>query len=228
MARFKLRVSRDSPLVQNKKLFEFRTWEQAASLQTRLAGSVVEQTPSHFKPERVCGLDVAYLGDLGFASGVLWDLQSEKVVATSRVVRKVGLGYVPGFLGFREGPLVVEIARKLDELSPDLFLVDGHGRVHPRGFGLACHVGVALDRPTVGVAKSQFYGTVAGDRIVGPNGQLLGKVVRSATRKSFFVSIGNRISLHDSIRVVRSCIRDGQLVPLREAHLEATRARRAS
>jgi deoxyribonuclease V len=206
--------------------FEFRTWGQAADLQSRLAGSIVEQTPSRFKPILICGLDLAYLDDLGFAAGVLWDLQSERIVATSKVVGEVGLGYAPGFLGFREGPLVVAAARKLSK-SADVFMVDGHGRVHPRRFGLACHVGLALGKPTVGVAKSQFYGNVEGDSIVSPEGTLLGKVVRTNNGRPYYVSVGNRISLDNAAQLVKQCIVNDHAVPLREAHLEAARLRRA-
>ena len=148
-------------------MFDFRTWEQAADLQTTLAGSVVEQSPLHFKPRIVCGVDVAYRDDQGFASAVLWDLQSAKIVTTSKMVGKVSVEYVPGFLGFREGSLILAAARRLAG-SADVFMVDGHGRVHPRRFGLACHVGLALAKPTIGVAKSRFYGKVDGDRIVDP------------------------------------------------------------
>jgi deoxyribonuclease V len=214
------------PSLKKKKLFEFKTWEQAASLQEELARSVVERTPSDFRPGQVCGLDAAYLDQRGFASAVLWDSQSRRIVAKAETVQEVGVEYVPGFLGFREGPLIVSAARRL-AASTDVFMVDGHGRVHPRRFGLACQVGLALNKPTVGVAKSRFYGRVDGGNIISPDGSLLGKLVETRSGRRFFVSVGNRISLDDAVRLVKSCIVDDHPVPLREAHLEAVRLRRA-
>ncbi len=211
--------------LKKEKLFQFKTWEQAASLQAELARSVVEETPSLFRPRRVCGLDVAYLDQQGFASAVLWDSRYRRIVARAEIVREVRVEYVPGFLGFREGPLILSAARRLAG-STDVFMVDGHGRVHPRRFGLACHVGLALNKPTVGVAKSRFHGKVEGNNIISPEGSVLGKVVKTRTGRPFFVSVGNRISLDDAVRLVKSCIIDDHPVPLREAHLEAVRLRR--
>src|SRR6266540_4285965 len=102
--------------LQGRDVFEFKSWKQAANLQVELAGLVVEETPSDFKPRRICGLDVAYRGPKGFASAVLWDLESEQVLATSHAVDRVSLGYLPGFLGFREGPLILSAARTLAPL----------------------------------------------------------------------------------------------------------------
>ncbi len=162
----------------NRGLFEFKNWEQAAALQSRLASEIVEESPPSFRPRRVCGIDIAYRDDRGFAFGAAWDMESEIVVASSHVSGKIDVGYVPGFLGFRKGPMVVALARKIAR-SVDVFLVDGHGRVHPRRFGLACYVGLALERPTIGVAKSQFYGREENENIVGSDGELLGKTVKA-------------------------------------------------
>ena len=207
-------------------MFEFKNWEQATILQSRLANEIVEELPPRFRPRRVCGIDIAYRDDRGFAFGAIWDMESEIVVASSHISGKVEVGYVPGFLGFREGPMVVELARKIAR-SVDVFLVDGHGRAHPRRFGLACHVGLALQTPTIGVAKSLFYGREERGNIVGPDGQLLGKMVETEGR-TLYVSVGNLVGLDDAVRIVRSCIVDRDCVPLREAHLGAVELRRAS
>ncbi len=191
-----------------------------------MASEIVEESPPRFRPRWVCGLDLAYRDDLGFASAVVWDMESATVASTSHASGKVDVGYVPGFLGFREGPMVAALARKIAG-SADVFLVDGHGQVHPRRFGLACHVGLALQRPTIGVAKSLFYGRVEGENIVGPDGELLGKIVETEER-TLYVSVGNLIGLDDAVHIVRSCIVDRDCVPLREAHLGAVELRRAS
>ena len=95
---------------------------------------------------------MAYRDDRWFAAAVVWDIESATVVSSSHASGKVEVGYVPGFLGFREGPMVAALARKIAG-SADVFLVDGHGQVHPRRLSLACHVGLALQRPTIGVAS---------------------------------------------------------------------------
>ena len=187
---------------------------------------MVEKTPLHFTPRTVCAVDVAYRGDQGFATGILWDLSSSEIVVKSNIVDKVRVDYLPGFLAFREGPLILAAASKLAK-SAHVFMVDGHGRVHPRRLGLACHVGLALGKPTIGVAKSRFYGKVEGDKIVGPQGSLLGRLVETASGKLFYVSVGNQIGLDDAIRLVGQCVVGDHIAPLREAHLEAVRLRRA-
>ncbi len=214
------------PILHARDLFEFKTWRQAARLQAELAGLVIEETPSDFKPRWICGLDVAYRDDRGFASAVVWDLEYAKLVATSHAVGLVSVGYLPGFLGFREGPIIMSAATNL-AASVDVFMVDGHGQTHPRRFGSACQIGLALDKPTIGVAKSRFYGRVEDDKVVGPDGTLLGKVVKADERKHYYVSVGHRIALDDAARLVNNCLVNGYPVPLREAHLEAVKLRRA-
>ncbi len=209
------------------KLFEYQSRNQAVYLQTRMSRLVVEKSSFRFKPRLFCGLDAAYEGEQAFASAVIWDADGPK--ATHRVVFKgqAKVEYLPGLLGFREGPLLVSAARNLDA-RVDVFLVDGHGLAHPRRFGLACHVGLALNRPTIGVAKSHLYGRLEGGRILDSAGKLLGRVVRARNGSAFYVSVGHRVGLEDAVRLVKSCMVDNHPVPLREAHLEAGRARRDS
>ena len=152
-------------------------------------------------------------------------MRESKVVETERADGTVRVGYLPGFLGFREGPLVVRAVMRL-KTRPDVFLVDGHGRAHPRRFGLACHVGLALDAPTVGVAKSPFYGNVTGNNVHAPNGRVVGKVLKAGSGKPYYVSTGHRVSLRDAVRVVRSCFVGNFPAPLRAAHMEAVRLKR--
>ena len=94
------------------------------------------------------------------------------------------------------------------------------------GFGVACQVGLALNQPTIGVAKTPFYGRIEDDRVQSPDGELLGKVVRAGGGKAFYVSVGHRVGLEDADRLVRRCLVNNHPSPLREAHLEAARLRR--
>jgi len=121
--------------------------------------------------------------------------------------------YVPGLLGFREAPCVIRTFDKLREHC-DMIMVDGHGLAHPRGFGLACHVGVLLDIPAMGVAKKCLYGTFSepglnkGERRLmrGKDGEVVGAALRTRDGvKPVFVSIGNRVDLDTSVTIALEC-----------------------
>ncbi len=126
--------------------------------------------------------------------------------------RPTAFPYVPGLLSFRELPAVLEALRLLPAL-PDLILCDGQGRAHPRRFGIACHLGVLLDRPTVGVGKTRLIGSHAEP---GPNkgdwtplldkGERIGAVLRTRPGvKPLYVSSGHRVSLETAIAMVLAC-----------------------
>ena len=129
--------------------------------------------------------------------------------------------YIPGLLGFREAPSIVKTCGKL-ESGFDLLMIDGHGLAHPKGFGLACHVGVVLDVPTIGIAKKSLYGTfeqpgeARGERtpIRGRDGgETVGVVLRTKDRvKPVFVSVGNRTDLDTATTVALECAR-GYRIP---------------
>lgn len=123
--------------------------------------------------------------------------------------------YIPGLLGFREAPCVISTFGKLRERC-DMIMVDGHGLAHPRGFGLACHVGVLLDIPAIGVAKKSLYGTFSepglekGERalIRGKNREIVGAALRTRDGvKPVFVSIGNRTDLDTAVMIALECSR---------------------
>ncbi|HZY46343.1 MAG TPA: endonuclease V, partial [Candidatus Bathyarchaeia archaeon] len=129
---------------------------------------------------------------------------------------------LPGFLGFREGKLLAGAIDRL-HVRPDVFLVDGHGKAHPRRFGLACHLGLAISRPTIGVAKSHFYGNIDGETIFDLTGEVIGVIASTNLAKRYFVSIGNNIGLDDAKELVQRCTVNNYIAPLRAAHSEAVR-----
>ena len=103
-------------------------------------------------------------------------------------------------------------------------LVDAHGLAHPRRFGLACFVGVALGRPTIGVAKSLLYGQVEGNQVVDKEGRQIAEVVPlPESRKTIYVSVGHMISLRDAVRIVKYCLSKRGPIPISLAHEEVTR-----
>jgi deoxyribonuclease V len=156
------------------------------------------------------------------------------VVATASESRPADFPYVPGYLGFREVPALVAAWARLDS-KPDVLLVDGQGLAHPRGMGLATHLGVVLDVPTIGVAKSLlvgegFPGSDAGD--AAPllwKGARIGMALRTRRGATpIYVSIGHRVSLETAVAMVRAACDGRRLpVPIRAAHDAANTARRA-
>lgn len=129
----------------------------------------------------------------------------ERAVAES----DVSLPYVPGLLSFREIPVALEALSEIT-VAPDLILCDGQGYAHPRRFGLACHMGVVTDTPTVGVAKSRLIGEhaePAGERgswvPLAHQGEVIGAVLRTRSGvRPLYVSIGHRVSLETAVQLV--------------------------
>jgi deoxyribonuclease V len=128
------------------------------------------------------------------------------------VRRKTRFPYVPGYLSFREAPAILAALKKLRE-KPDLILCDGQGLAHPRSFGLACHLGVLADIPSIGVAKSRLIGDH--DRLperkgawapLLVDGERVGAVLRTRTGvRPLYISVGHRISLRTAIKYVLLC-----------------------
>jgi deoxyribonuclease V len=103
-------------------------------------------------------------------------------------------------------------------------MVDGHGVAHPRRFGLACFVGLVLDHPTIGIAKSLLYGSVINNRVLDENGCTIAELITlPGTEKRIYVSVGHKISLNDAVEVVRRCLTPQGPVPIRLAHEEVTK-----
>lgn len=156
------------------------------------------------------------------------------VVASAHESRAADFPYVPGYLGFREVPALVAAWARLS-CKPDLLLVDGQGLAHPRGMGLATHLGVVLDVPTIGVAKSLLVGEGEPGPEAGDTAPLLWKGVRIGTAlrmrrgaRPIYVSVGHRVSLDTAVAIVRAAC-DGRRLPvaIRAAHDAANAARRA-
>lgn len=160
----------------------------------------------------VAGVDVGLKRDRAQAAIVVMHFPELAVVETAIASAAVRFPYVPGYLSFREVPVILSAFRKL-KILPDLILCDGQGYAHPRRFGLACHLGVWLDRPTIGVAKSRLVGSHArlperkgSWRPLRDHGETIGAVLRTRDRvKPLFVSSGHRISLRSAIDFTLRC-----------------------
>jgi deoxyribonuclease V len=170
-----------------------------------------------FSKERVCG------------AAVVIDYRSGELVEQTMAELPLTYTYIPGLLSFREAPALLVALGELSQL-PDLLLVDGHGLAHPRGFGLACHLGVLLDLPTIGCAKSPLVGEysslaepVGSTSDLVEKGQIWGMAVRTrAGVKPVFVSVGHRVDLPSAVRHVLACTRGYKLPePTRQADILA-------
>ena len=172
------------------------TYDDAIKLQNEVAKKVIAKD-DFGEINRICGVDVAYSGDIAYCSAVVMDrnLQPLESVDVETVVTRP---YVPGLLMLREAEPVFHVLRKLKD-GYDLLLVDGHGLLHPRKCGLACYVGVMLDKPAIGVAKSRLCGTVRPDGFVELGGEILGYAIS----KKLYVSVGHRTSLETAIAIIK-------------------------
>lgn len=181
--------------------------KEAIALQRRLAGSVRIE-PITGPVRTVAGVDCAFAGGSTqiIAVAVLCDADTMEVLARAETRRACTFPYVPGLLSFREAPAVIEAVANL-ATRPDLLMCDGQGLAHPRGIGLACHVGLWLDMPVIGVAKSRLCGEYVeppGDRggrsLLTLHGKVVGSVVRTRTSvKPLFISVGNRVTLAEAV-----------------------------
>ena len=206
--------------MKRDELFRFENPDQARSLQQELSGQVIHIEDSGFKPRLFCGIDVSYDDNVAKVAGAVWDSEQHEFVERVQSRESVSVQYLPEMFGFREGPITVGLYEKLT-CKPEVFLIDGHGAAHPRRLGLACHFGLAVERPTVGVAKSRLYGRIDRECILDPEGDTVGRIITTDSGRRFYVSVGHRISLDAAVRVVETSIVGGHPAPLRQAHLDS-------
>ncbi len=197
-----------------------------------------------FDPERlraVAGLDVTFLEvrktrTRGLACLVLCAYPSMEVLESLIVEDEVTFPYIPGFLAYRELPLLLRAYEGARDRA-GLYLLDGHGIAHPRGMGVAAHFGVRTGEVSIGCAKTRLYGTYTEPEIVagaaspllGRDGRHLGRVMRPKKGKALiFVSPGHRISVETAADVIRTCLKGCRLPePTRIAHDLLQEGRRA-
>ncbi|MCC6019823.1 MAG: endonuclease V [Thermoproteaceae archaeon] len=174
----------------------------------------------------VAGLDVAYRDGLAFSAAVVVEIPGTRVVETAHSISKCAVPYVPTFLAFRELTPMLRAYMKLRQ-KPDVLLVDGHGIAHPRRLGIASHIGVVLNKPAIGVAKSRLYGVESGSAVLDPlTGEIIARIVTCGGRRRY-VSIGSGVALDDAVRLVEMLCVGGDVLPLRLAHDAASRLKRA-
>jgi deoxyribonuclease V len=197
----------------------------ARKIQLRLRDKVIRRR-NFSKIRTIAAADVAFKG--GWVAGVVavFSFPQLELLEVSYRKEKASFPYVPGFLTFREGPVLMKVFKALT-IKPDLILFDGQGIAHPLRFGEASHLGVLLDKPSIGCAKSRFIGEYKepGKRrgsfsFLFDGQDKIGAAVRTRNGvKPIFVSIGHRIDLENAIKIVLACSKGYRIPePLRLAH----------
>lgn len=216
------------------KTHQLHSWEltarEAQEIQRRLASQVSRRSEVD-SPVLIAGVDISSPDAGGVAKGAVVVLRYPELtlLESSVVEMTVSFPYVPGLLSFRESPLIIAACEKLAK-APDLILVDGQGIAHPRRMGLASHLGLLLDTPTIGCAKSILCGRHG---VVGAEpgsyaelidgGEVIGAALRTKTGSNpIYVSIGHKVDLEVAVYWVMTCLKGYRLPePTRLAHLAA-------
>jgi deoxyribonuclease V len=219
---------------QAVKVKDLHDWQvttaQAEVIQRRLA-TLVSTKSEIASPQLIAGVDISPPNARGIATGavVVLGYPQLRVVEIKVARQRLGFPYVPGLLSFRESPLILAACQKL-AMPPDLILVDGQGIAHPRRLGIASHLGLLLDVPTIGCAKSRLCGAhdVVGETPgsfteLRDNGEVIGTALRTRERANpLYISIGHKIDLETAIFWVMECCRGYRIPePTRLAHLAA-------
>jgi deoxyribonuclease V len=215
-----------------------RDFQTAARLQQELRGRVVCRLPEEFSRIRlVAGCDVAasLRSSVAYAGVVVLTFPELEPFEEASAVCQVSFPYVPGFLAFREAPALAAALERL-ECTPDLFLFDGQGLAHPRGFGLASYMGLMVGRPSIGVAKSRLCGAFEppgqargqSAPLLDDGGKEIGRVLRTRDGvKPLFISVGHLVSLEDAVGLTLACGRGLRIPePTRLADIMVGRLRR--
>ena len=194
--------------------------KEAVQIQLKMASRVDARAPLT-RIELVAGADIAYdlVTKKMYATVLMYRLADDRVIETQDVILATKFPYVPGLLTFREAPALLKAFAKL-KATPDVVMIDGQGLAHPRRIGLASHIGLWLDLPTIGCAKSRLIGTFKeprkGSGSMSPlmdKDEQVGFVVRTRHGVNpLFISVGHKIDLASAVRVVLAAGR-GYRVP---------------
>jgi deoxyribonuclease V len=201
--------------------------DEAIALQKRLAAQVISNQPIQLENVKfVAGVDVSVKENVSQAAVVILSYPDLQPLETVHAKRPTPFPYIPGLLSFREGPVLEEAFAKLKH-EPEVFVFDGMGIIHPRRIGIASHMGLWLQKPTIGCGKSYFIG----DYVAPPTdkgawselrdkGELIGAVLRTRAKVSpVFISAGHLADLPTALELAMRCTTKYRLPePIRFAH----------
>lgn len=209
---------------------------EAIRLQRQLAASLSHTHAGIAEARFIGGVDVSSTKwDRILTAGIIvWDRQDNRIIDSAFTQAESSFPYIPGLLSFREIPVLALAMEKLQS-TPEVILVDGQGIAHPRRMGIAAHLGLLVDVPTIGVGKSRLCGTyeepgpAAGDwSPLTDKGERIGTVLRTKARSNpLFASVGNGCALDEAVTLVQGCLRGYRLPePTRLAHERVNAVRR--
>ncbi len=200
---------------------------EAIAIQKDLASQLIINTPIDMDSVKlIAGVDVSVKDNVSTAAVVVITYPQMELVESITAVQPTPFPYIPGLLTFREGPVLVEAFEAMQN-EPDVFIFDGMGRIHPRRMGIAAHMGLWLQRPTIGVGKTHFIGDYAdpgetkGERsFITHKGETIGVVLRTRTRvKPVYVSVGHMAQLESAVDLTLAVTPTYRLPhPIRLAH----------
>lgn len=212
------------------ELHHAHPWDVAPKAAIRIQKALADAVcaaPLDGPVDTVAGIDVSIRDDTAQAAIAVLQLPDLDVIDTATHRCAVPFPYVPGLLSFREMPAILPALEQLT-VRPDVLMTDSQGLAHPRRFGLACHLGVLLDWPTLGVAKSRLTGEPAGTLATEKGarvplvdeGEPVGVLLRTRTDvKPVYVSIGHRMALDDAVQIALACSPRYKIPePTRQAH----------
>ena len=172
----------------------------------------------------VCGIDVSYKDLNAFCSAVIVNKNTLEIIEIANKKSIAKYSYIPGLFMLREARPLLRTLRLLKNKF-DLVLIDGHGILHPRKCGLASYIGIMIDKPTIGVAKTLLCGSIMENHYVEYNKTILGYKISKDDKKNIYVSVGHKISLETAIDIIKKLTKKTEFIPepLRIADINSRR-----
>jgi deoxyribonuclease V len=202
------------------------------TVQRKLTKKVIRRDSFCSPPKLIAGVDVAYHEDRAFSAAAVLNYETLQLVEAQVAISVVKVPYVASFFAFREVEPLIKVIRMLKE-RVDIFLVNAHGIAHPERCGVASHLGVVLDIPTIGVASRALCGKVSESehgeiRYLRDRDEVIGAVLYVNPRtRPVYVSIGHKVSLESAIEIVLRTVRENRMPePLRIAHSLSNEAKK--
>ena len=180
------------------------TIQKAKRIQDELSKKVITKDVLPKDLRKICGVDVSYKNNRAYCSSIILDAKNMQVIETVHSSLKVEYDYIPGLFMLREAKPILKTIKKL-KTKFDVLLVDGHGQLHPRRCGLACYIGIMIEKPTIGVAKNLLCGNQRADSKIELDGKVMGQSIK-LKNKTIFISIGHMISLKTACKIIKNSI----------------------
>jgi deoxyinosine 3'endonuclease (endonuclease V) len=204
-------------------------YSDAIELQREIAKKVIAEDTLHKEIEYICGIDVSYKMNAAYCSAAVIKKNTLELIESVDSKSVVRHPYISGLFILRESKPILTTLKSLKNHF-DLLLIDGHGLLHPRKCGLASYIGVLIDKPTIGVAKSLLCGSIMEDQSIEYDVTVLGFTIKKEGKKQIYVSVGHKISLTTAIQIIKKITKKEEWIPepLRIADLNSKKLVKSS